>query len=119
MHRKILIVEDDRDILKLLTIRLQRKGFEIASATTGDEALEKLSSSRPDLILLDVRIPSPDGYEVIRRIRREPQWAGIPVIFSTAEASVGESAASHQADDYLVKPFEPYELYQKIDRFLN
>ena len=102
MKDTILIVEDDRDIMEVVTIMLGREGFKVLKATNGKEAIEEIAK-RPDLIILDVMLPDMDGFTVCRRIRQESL---APVLFLTAKTGVQDKTEGLEAggDDYLVKP---------------
>ena len=112
MKDTILTVEDDRDILEVVTIMLGREGFKVLKATNGKEAIEGVSK-KPDLIILDVMLPDMDGFTVCRRIREESL---APVLFLTAKAGVQDKTEGLEAggDDYLVKPFDFEELLARI-----
>ncbi len=116
MAEKILVVDDDVDSLKLIGLTLQRQGFEIAAANTGKQALDKASSEKPDLIILDVMMPDMDGTEVCRRLRADPATKNISVIMFTAKAMVDDKVAGFEsgADDYLTKPTHPAELVSRV-----
>ena len=117
MKDTILIVEDDRDILEVVTIMLGREGFKVLKATNGKEAIEGVSK-KPDLIILDVMLPDMDGFTVCRRIREESL---APVLFLTAKAGVQDKTEGLSAggDDYLVKPFFQEELLARIRALLR
>ncbi len=120
MPEKILIVDDDRDSLKLIGLMLQRRGYEIAAAQNGAQALAKAESDKPDLIILDVMMPDMDGYEVCRRLRGNPRTAHVPIIMFTAKTQVDDKVAGFQAgaDDYLTKPIHPAELASRVEAVL-
>ena len=117
MKDTILIVEDDRDILEVVTIMLGREGFKVLKATNGKEAIEGVSK-KPDLIILDVMLPDMDGFTVCRRIREESL---APVLFLTAKTGVQDKTEGLEAggDDYLVKPFFQEELLARIRALLR
>ncbi len=119
--RKILLVEDNEMNREMLSRRLAKRGFEIAFAVTGQEAIEKAISEVPDLILMDLSLPDVDGWEATSRIKRQPATASIPVIALTAHAMSGdrETALKAGADDYDTKPVEFTRLLQKIEFFLG
>ena len=120
MAEKILIVDDDRDTLRLVGLLLQRKGYEIIASERGAQGLEKAFSERPDLILLDVMMPDMDGFEVLRQVRGNPATSGIPVIMFTAKTQVDDKVAGFEAgaDDYLTKPTHPSELTARVKALL-
>ncbi|MEW6408628.1 MAG: response regulator transcription factor [Nitrospirota bacterium] len=115
---KILLVDDDLDILKVLKANLELQGFEVACASRGKEAIEYVSKSSPDLIILDLMLPDMDGMEVCRRLRQD---SPIPVIMLTARDSVSDKVLGLEigADDYVVKPFETIELVARIKACLR
>jgi len=117
---RILIVDDDRDSLKLIGLMLQRRGYEIVAAQTGTQALAKVESDLPDLMILDVMMPDMDGYAVCRRLRSDPKTASIPIIMFTAKTRVDDKVAGFQAgaDDYLTKPIHPAELTSRVEALL-
>ena len=120
MAQKILVVDDDRDSLKLIGLMLQRRGYLISVAQTGAQALVKAENESPDLIILDVMLPDIDGYEVCRRLRANPQTARLPIIMFTAKTQVTDKVAGFQAgaDDYLTKPIHPAELTTRVQAML-
>ena len=120
MAEKILIVDDDLESLKLIGLMLQRRGYQIAAAQGGAQALSKAESEQPDLIILDVMMPDMDGYEVTRRMRANKKTADIPIIMFTAKTLVGDKVAGFQAgaDDYLTKPIHPAELSSRVEAVL-
>ncbi len=120
MAEKILIVDDDVDTLKLVGLMLERQGYEIAVASNGTLGLQKATSQRPDLILLDVMMPDMDGYEVTRRLREDSSLAQIPIIMFTAKTMVDDKVAGFEAgvDDYLTKPTHPAELTAHVKAVL-
>ena len=120
MANRILIVDDDRDSLKLIGMMLQRRGYEIVAAQNGTQALAKVESDMPDLIILDVMMPDLDGYEVCRSLRADPKTASTPIIMFTAKTRVDDKVAGFQAgaDDYLTKPIHPAELTSRVEALL-
>jgi len=120
MAQKILVVDDDLDSVKLIGMMLQRRGYEIAAAQSGAQALAKAQTENPDLIILDLMMPDMDGYEVCRRLRANPATANLPIIMFTAKTLVGDKVAGFQAgaDDYLTKPVHPAELASRVEAVL-
>ena len=118
MARKLLIVEDDEHISELLTLYLEREGFETAIAADGEEALAKFKTFAPDLVLLDIMIPKLDGWGVLSEIRAE---AKTPVIMLTAKGELSDKVSGLQmgADDYITKPFEMTELIARVHAVLR
>ncbi len=121
MSQKILVVDDELAIVKLVGLMLQRRGYEIIAARSGDRALVKAQTENPDLVILDVMMPDMDGYEVCRRLRANPATAGLPIIMFTAKTMVDDKVAGFQAgaDDYLTKPIHPEELVSRIEAVLS
>lgn len=113
---RILIVDDDPDIARILHFRLQKTGYDCVMASNGLEALEKLDKEHPDLVLLDVMMPKMDGITTCREIRKRNAWSRIPVILLTAKGDTSDkvSGLGEGADDYVVKPFEFDELLARI-----
>lgn len=112
MSEKILIVDDDVDTLRLVGLMLQRQGYQIIAATNGEQGLEKAFEEKPDVILLDVMMPEMDGYEVTRRLRKNPLTATTPILLFTAKTQLDDKVTGFEAgaDDYLTKPTHPAEL---------
>jgi DNA-binding response OmpR family regulator len=121
MSEKILIVDDDLESLKLISLMLQRRGYEVTAAQSGEQALSKIENENPNLIILDVMMPDIDGYEVCRHLRANPQTSHLPVIMFTAKTLVGDKVAGFQAgaDDYLTKPIHPAELVSHVESLLQ
>lgn len=118
---KILLVDDESDIVDLLKFRLEAYKYEVSVASNGNECLAKLKTERPDLILLDLVMPEMDGYETIRRLKGLPETKDIPVILFTASYTTDIEVKTKElgAFDYVVKPFEPAELINKIEAALK
>ncbi|MGH2582176.1 MAG: response regulator [Anaerolineales bacterium] len=119
--QRVLIVDDDLDTLKLVGTTLEKQGFTITAANSGEEALQKVSQEKPDLILLDIMMPRMDGYEVTRRLRANPSTASIPIILFTAKSQVEDKVTGLEvgADDYLTKPTHPAELVARVRSMLK
>ena len=116
MAKKILIADDEPNIVTALEFLLQRGGYEVLIARDGDEALKALESARPDLVLLDIMMPVKSGYEICKRIRERPEWAHIKVVMLSAkgrDAEVNKGMAMG-ADLYVTKPFSTRELMEQI-----
>ena len=120
MAEKILIIDDDVDTLRLVGLMLQRQGYEISAASNGSQGLTKALEERPDLILLDVMMPDMDGYEVTRRLRKNPVTAAIPIMMFTAKTQLDDKVTGFEvgADDYLTKPTHPTELQAHVKALL-
>ena len=113
---KILVVEDDPDARKVLSLILRLDGFEVASASGGPEAIQALAEALPDLVLLDVMMPDMDGYEVCAWIRANPATARLPVVMLSAKADPESMARGLEvgANGYLAKPIKPSSLTRQL-----
>jgi CheY-like chemotaxis protein len=120
---RILVVDDERDIVNLIGYHLSKSGNEIIQAYNGAEALEKIQESKPDLVILDIMMPELDGYTVCRTLRQQgdPATRDIPVVMLTAKAEAEDKrrGLSIGADDYIVKPFDLKELALRTDNLLS
>lgn len=119
--KRVLIVEDEESLLKLETILLTVKGFEVVGAFTGKMAIEKLATEQFDLVLLDIMLPDIDGFEVCRLIRQDPRTAGILIVMLTGKKSQEDHEKGVQcgADAYLTKPFRSAMIIDEINRLLK
>ncbi len=117
--KKLLVVDDESDLLAELKPLLERSGYEVFLASDGEQALDVVEKTRPDLIILDVLMPRLDGREVLRRLRQADDWT--PVILLTQVGSAAERVLSLQegADDYLNKPFDAMELIARVQAVLR
>jgi DNA-binding response OmpR family regulator len=117
----VLVADDDADILRFVEINLRLEGFEVVTARDGPDALAKAIDVRPDLVLLDVRMPGIDGYTVCARIRSDASLAAVRVVIVTANYGSAEVAAARRAgaDDFLVKPFLPATLLDMAKAVLS
>lgn len=118
---RVLMAEDSAVNRELLRGILESKGFEVDEAWDGEEALEKIGRSRPDILLLDIGMPRLDGFGVIRRVREDPRLADLPVLAVTAYAMRGDREKGLNAgfDGYLPKPVNPDSLLAEMKRLLN
>src|SRR5438094_3219233 len=121
MPKKILAVDDERHIVRLVEVNLQRAGYNVVTAFDGKEALEKVKSEQPDLVVLDVMMPYMDGFEVLRNLKADPSTAEIPVIMLTAKAQDADVFRGWQSGVhcYLTKPFNPMELLTFVKRIFD
>ena len=119
--KKILIVEDEEDLVKLLTLQLKNAGYDVVSAKDGQEGLEKVRAEMPDLVLLDVMMPKIDGFQVCRLLKFDNQFKHIPIIMLTARGLPKDekTGAEVGADRYMVKPFEGKKLLKTIEELLS
>jgi two-component system alkaline phosphatase synthesis response regulator PhoP/two-component system response regulator VicR len=118
MPKKILAVDDERHIVRLIQVNLERAGYLVVTAFDGREALKKIEEERPDMVVLDVMMPYMDGFETLKQIRANPSIRELPVIMLTAKAQDQDvfQGYSHGADIYLTKPFNPMELLTFVKR---
>jgi len=121
MARKILVVDDERHIVRLVEVNLQRAGYDVVTAYDGVEALEKVKAEKPDMIVLDVMMPRKDGFEVLQDLQGNPAMADIPVIMLTAKAQDADVFKGWQSgvSSYLTKPFNPRELLTFVERIFQ
>lgn len=121
MPMKILIADDEQSIVVPLEFLMQQKGYQVMAAYNGEEAIEKIISFNPDLILLDIMLPIIDGFEVCQMVRSNPNWKDIKVIFVSAmgrEVDIAKGLALG-ADAYITKPFANAEIIQKVREVLG
>ena len=119
--KKILLIEDEPYQIMMIKFRLEANNFDFVAACDGEEGLKKAHEEKPDLILLDLVMPKIDGYEVCRRLRRNPETENTPIILFTASAgkSIIEKCPACGANDYIIKPFEAADLLAKIKLWLK
>ncbi len=123
---KILVVDDDPDLVESVTTILENKGHTVMQAYGGEEGLEAVKSDRPDAIILDVMMPDKDGYEVCKELKADEEYRDIPILLLTAVVSqipdttyTARMGMETEADDYVDKPVEPSELVQLVERLLG
>ena len=118
MPLKVLVCDDERHIVRLIQVNLERQGYTVVTAFDGKEGLEKIRSEKPNLVVLDVMMPYMDGFEVLKTLRREPETENLPVIMLTAKAQDKDVFEGYHygADMYLTKPFNPMELVAFVKR---
>ncbi len=118
---KILIADDERDIRELIRFTLQFSGYEVITASNGEEAFESAYREQPDLILLDVRMPRMTGYEVCIKLKLDEQTKNIPVAFLSAKGQESEVQTGLEAgaEDYIIKPFSPEQLCERVKVLLG
>jgi len=121
MSKKILVVDDEKDLVETVSFRLQTAGFEVVPAYDGQDGLEKARSLKPDLIILDLMLPKMDGYKVCRLLKFDEKYKKIPIIMFTARAQDSDKQMGLEvgADAYITKPFEPQALLDKIKELIK
>lgn len=120
-NKKILIVDDERDIVALVSYNLKKEGFSVSSAFDGEEALKKIRSGEFNLIILDLMLPGISGIELCRILKNDPQTSSIPIIMLTAKGEEIDKVIGLEmgADDYITKPFSPRELIARVRAVLR
>ena len=121
MRTRVLVVDDEPDLLELVRYNLTKAGYDVTCVLSGEEALARVRAHTPDLIVLDVLLPGLDGLEVCKALRRNPTTAGIPIVMLTARSEDADVVAGLElgADDYLTKPFSPRVLLARIKAVLR
>lgn len=119
--KKILLVDDEQDMIYAVRMRLEAEGYEVSVGTNGQEALNKIRIEKPDLIILDLMLPKIDGYKVCRMIKFDKKFAKIPIIICTARIQNEDIKLGFEvgADAYMTKPFDTAVLLNKIKELLN
>ncbi|MDQ1291089.1 MAG: two-component system, OmpR family, alkaline phosphatase synthesis response regulator PhoP [Nitrospirota bacterium] len=114
--KKVLIVEDEKDILQLVKLYLEKEGYRTVTASTGSEGLAQVRTEKPDLVVLDLMLPEIDGLEICKRLRSAPDTAMLPIIMLTAKAEESDTIIGLElgADDYVTKPFSPKTLVARV-----
>jgi two-component system, OmpR family, alkaline phosphatase synthesis response regulator PhoP len=121
MGKTILAVDDERSIVRLVQVNLERQGYNVVTAFDGKEAMEKIAASRPDMVVIDVMMPYMDGFTVLQELRKDPATRDLPVIMLTAKAMDSDVFTGYKygADCYLTKPFNPGELLNFVRRIFE
>ncbi|MGB2600261.1 MAG: response regulator [Candidatus Omnitrophota bacterium] len=121
MAKRILVVDDEPLVVKLLATRLEASNYEVISAYDGREGLEKARDEKPDLVIVDLRLPGINGYEICSQLKNDDAFAGIPVIVITGSTDKKdrELAEDASADAYIIKPFDREVLLSKIEELLG
>ncbi len=119
--KKVLVVDDSNVLRKIVSFNLQKEGYEVLEARNGVEALQLVEKTAPDLIILDVMMPEMDGFEVLRRLRADPNFRTIPVIILTAKGGEEDqrTAVNLGANGFLTKPFSPLKLLEEVRRVID
>ncbi len=121
MAKRVLLAEDEPNIVESLTFLLERAGFEIMVESNGRQALETVLQDSPDVLVLDVMLPELDGYEILRRLRGDPRSANLPVLMLTAKGQREnrETALEYGADLFITKPFSNAEIIEAVKQLEN
>lgn len=121
MSKRLLVVDDEPNLLRAVAACLKAGGYDVSTARSGREALLKLAGTVPDLIVSDIRMPGIDGYQLARQLRGSPRTALVPVVFLTAKDETADRIEGFRAgvDAYLTKPFEPEELIAVVNGILT
>jgi pilus assembly protein CpaE len=117
----ILVIDDDLDLQQMLRLMLQRGGYKVVTTGDGPDGLAKAKAMKPDMAIVDVMMPGMNGYQVVRKMREDPELAGMVILILTARAQPvdREAALAAQADDYMPKPFAPNELLAKVSELME
>ncbi len=120
-NESVLVVDDDREIVRLLRGYLEQAGYHVSSAGDGEEALHQLHAAQPDLLVLDLMLPHRDGWDLTRTIRADSRLAGLPIIMLTARVEDVDKIVGLElgADDYVTKPFNPREVVARVNALLR
>lgn len=120
MSKRILIVDDEEVMLKVVSFRMKSLGYEVLTAVNGKQGLEMIKQEKPDLVILDMRLPLMDGREVCQAVKSADALKHIPVILLTASSeNIAQKAKECCADDYSLKPFDPADLSAKIKKLIG
>lgn len=119
-QKKILLADDNRDLVTVLKVRLEQKGYAVECAYKGPEVFTRLAEKRPDLIILDVMMPEMDGFEVLKRLRADKDTSSVPVIMLTAKSQYKHVVHGYAlgADYYIAKPFTGVQLMVAVNAFI-
>ncbi len=119
--KRILLVDDEKDLVETVTFRLEANNYEVIPAYDGQEALEKAKKEKPDLIILDLMLPKMDGYKVCRMLKFDEKYKKIPIILFSARAQETDKKMGEEvgAEAYITKPFEPQALLAKIRELIG
>jgi len=121
LTRKILLVDDEPYIIKSLCFVLEKKGYNVLCANNGEDALDKIKSYRPDLVLLDVMMPKKNGYDVCLEIRKYQEFKNLYIIMLTAKSQDADKEKGLQAgaNEYFTKPFSPVKMLQRLEEIFS
>src|ERR671923_1472310 len=113
---RVLLIDDEQFYFKLIRNKLKEADYELEYAKSGNEGLAKIPSFEPEMLIIDLKLPEMDGFEILERLRRDPKYSHIPVIVITSKDELSEKLKAFElgADDYVVKPFQPEELVARM-----
>jgi DNA-binding response OmpR family regulator len=119
--KKVLVVDDEPHVIRSLTFVLTKEGYDVSSASNGEDALAKIRALRPNLVFLDVMMPKKNGYEVCKELKKDPGLSDIHVIMLTAKGQEAdrEQGLSAGADEFMTKPFSPVGVVEKVRKLLG
>ena len=119
--KQILVVEDEEDILELVSFNLKKEGYQVRGVTSGEEALQEVRRKIPSLIILDLMLPGVDGFDVCKSLKNNPRTKAVPIVMLTARSEEADIVIGLElgADDYLTKPFSPRELIARVRAILR
>ena len=119
--KRVLLIEDDRDIVELVRYNLEREGFQVAAATDGASGLAQIRKTPPDILLLDLMLPKLSGLDICKEIRRDTSLNRLPILMLTARGEEADRVVGLEmgADDYVTKPFSPRELGARVKALLR
>jgi len=119
--KQILVVEDEEDILELVSFNLKKQGYQVKGVTSGEEALQEVRRKIPSLIILDLMLPGVDGFDVCKSLKNDPRTKAVPIVMLTARSEEADIVIGLElgADDYLTKPFSPKELIARVRAILR
>ncbi|OGW85141.1 MAG: hypothetical protein A3C35_03215 [Omnitrophica bacterium RIFCSPHIGHO2_02_FULL_46_11] len=119
MFKKILVIEDEPEIVRMLKSRLEANNYAVDSASDGVDGLKHVESEKPDLIILDIMMPGMDGYTFLKNLKHKPSGHQIPVIVLTAKSEIQDLFELEGVTDYVVKPYEPQNLLERVQKHLG
>lgn len=118
MPTRVLITEDEPNIVESLTFILERAGYQVAAVADGEAAMQELRANRPDVMILDLMVPKLNGFEVLKRVKGDPALAALPVLVLSAKGQAHDKQLAEEigADDFVTKPFSNRDLIERIGR---
>ena len=119
MSRKILVVDDDPDIVAVTEARLKLSGYDVHTAVNGLEGLEIARQLKPDLVILDIIMPEMDGFTLYNELKKDEEIAHIPIVILTALARLEDPFRAMGVEEFIAKPISPHDLVIKVENILN